>query len=245
MTCAVQENGSAAAPGELAELYRDAPDGVRVNMILSLDGAAAFRGLAGPLSNPADHDLLLAMRGYADIVLVGAGTARAERYGPVRLSPAQREERRQRWGITDVPPVAVVTRTGQLPASLFAERAQRPLLVTIAEVVRTRPELQERVDLLLAGDNEVDLAAAIERLGERGFHRILCEGGPILLDQLIAADLVDEICLTISPTLVGDSTGPRPGALLDSPTRMSLRHAVSRDDYVFLRYSRIPAELPA
>jgi riboflavin biosynthesis pyrimidine reductase len=106
--------------------------------------------------------------------------------------------------ITDVPPVAVVTRTGQLPASLFAERAQRP-----------------------------------------GFHRILYEGGPILLDQLIAADLVDEICLTISPTLAGDSTGPRPGALLDSPARMSLRHAVSRDDYVFLRYSRIPAELPA
>lgn len=238
MTCAVQENGSTAAPGELAELYRDAPAGVRVNMILSLDGSAVFEGLAGPLSNPTDHNLLLALRGYADIVLVGAGTARAERYGPVRLSPAQRAKRRDRWGITDIPPVAVVTRTGELPASLFAEPTQRPLLVTTAEVARTRPELRERADLLLAGDTEVDLAAAIERLGARGFHRILCEGGPMLLDQMIAEDLVDEMCLTISPTLAGESLASRRSAHLSTPARLSLHHAVTEADYVYLRYGR-------
>lgn len=239
MTCAVQQPGPQAAPGEFADLYRDAPNGVRVNMIMSLDGAAVFGGLAGPLSNVSDHNLLLALRGYADVVLVGAGTVRAERYGPVRLSPTQRADRREHFGITDVPPIAVVTRTGQVPASLFAEPRQRPLLVTTAEVARTRPELRERADLLLAGDTAVDVGAAVERLQARGFHRILCEGGPTLLDELIAADLVDEMCVTISPTLSGESTGRRPGAHLDRPARMSLRHSVNDGDYVYLRYSRV------
>lgn len=226
------------APGELAQHYIDAPDGVRVNMIVSLDGAATFAGLAGPLSNPADHNLLLALRGYADVVLVGAGTVRAERYGPVRLTAEQRAERRERWGITDIPPVAVVTRSGQLPASLFAEPSQRPLLVTTAELARTRADLRQRADLLLAGETEVDLAAAIERLRARGFQRILCEGGPTLLDELIAADLVDEMCLTVSPTLAAERVGARHGAPMESPRRLTLRHSLTDGDYVYLRYGR-------
>lgn len=227
-----------AAPEELAQHYGDVPDGVRVNMILSLDGAATFAGLAGPLSNACDHNLLLALRGYADVVLVGAGTVRAERYGPVRLSPEQRALRRERWGITDIPPVAVVTRTGELPASLFAEASQRPLLVTTAELARTRRDLRQRADLLLAGETEVDLKAAVERLRARGFHRILCEGGPTLLDELVAADLVDEMCLTVSPTLAAERSASRPGAPLAVPARMTLRHAITEGDYVYLRYGR-------
>lgn len=226
------------ASGDLSDLYRDAPDGVRVNMIMSLDGAAVFDGLAGPLSNVSDHNLLLALRGYADVVLVGAGTARAERYGPVRLNPNQRAERRDRWGITDIPPIAVVTRTGNLPASLFADPAQRPLLITTAELFRNRPELRDRADLLLAGETEVNLAKAVERLRARGFHRILCEGGPLLLDELIAEDLVDEMCLTLSPTLAAESTTTRRNAHLGGPARFSLGHAVTEDDYVYLRYTR-------
>lgn len=238
MTCAVPQRDPMTATSELADLYRDAPVGVRVNMIMSLDGAAVFGGLAGPLSNVTDHNLLLAMRGHADVVLVGAGTVRAERYGPVRLSPDQRADRRERSGITDIPPIAVVTRTGNLPASLFAEPTQRPLLVTTTELVRARPDLRQRADLLLAGDTEVDLAAAVERLQARGFHRILCEGGPLLLDELIADDLVEEMCLTVSPTLAGESTASRRSAHLSRPARLSLRHAVAEDDYVYLRYGR-------
>lgn len=238
MTQAVQDLSTGAGVSGLARHYLDAPDGVRVNMILSVDGAAAFHGLAGPLSGALDQNLLLALRGYADVVLVGAGTARAERYGPVRLTPDQSAERRDRWGITDIPPVAVVTRTGHLPASLFAEAGQRPLLVTTTEVARTRPDLRERADLLLAGDTEVDVRAAIDRLQTRGFRRVLCEGGPTLLDELIAADLVDEMCLTLSPTLAAATPVRRPGVPLTEPARLSLRHAFVVDDYAYLRYSR-------
>ena len=239
MTQAVQDMSAGSALTELPEFYRDAPDGVRVNMILSLDGSVAFHGLAGPLSNECDQTLLVALRSFADIVLVGAGTARAERYGPVVLTPDQLAERRNRYGITDIPPVAVVTRSADLPASMFADPRQRPLLVTTTEVARRHPNLTERADLLLAGDTEVDLAGAVKRLQMRGFRRVLCEGGPTLLDQLIAADLVDDMCLTLSPTLSAARPTFHPGAgALTAPTRLALDHAFVVDDYAYLRYRR-------
>ena len=238
MTAAMLDISAGTASADLAQHYIDAPAGVRVNMILSADGGAAFHGLAGPLSSPCDQSLLRALRSFADVVLVGAGTVRAERYAPVRLTRAQLAFRRTRWGITDIPPVAVVTRTGDLPASLFAEGAQRPLLVTTADVVRSRPDLRERADFLLAGDTEVDIRAAVDRLQARGFVRVLCEGGPTLLDELIAADLIEEMCLTLSPTLSAAPPVARPGAPLAAPGRLHLHHAIRIDDYVYLLYRR-------
>lgn len=228
------------APDEhgLASLYRDPPDGVRANMIMSLDGAAAFGGVAGPLSDPTDQNLLLSLRAYADVVLVGAGTVRAEGYGPVRLTEEQRADR-LRFGVDSPPPIAVVTHTGRVPATLFAEPDQRPILVTTARLARSRPELRQHADILIAGDTAVDLESAVATLRAGGMRRILCEGGPTLLDELIANDLVDEMCLTVSPTLAAAPTGARSGApALHTPARMRLGHAVTVDDYIYLRYTR-------
>jgi riboflavin biosynthesis pyrimidine reductase len=226
-------------PDELVALYRDPPDGVRVNMIMSLDGAAAFGGVAGPLSDATDQGLLLALRAYADVVLVGAGTVRAEGYGPVRLTADQFVERWERWGVECPPPIAVVTHTGRVPASLFAVRAQRPILVTTAQLAHAHPELRDHADLLIAGDTAVDIGAAITTLRTSGMPRILCEGGPTLLDELVSNDLVDEMCLTISPTLAATAAMDRPGAqALTMPTRMALGHVVTVEDYVYLRYVR-------
>ncbi|WP_445167968.1 pyrimidine reductase family protein [Mycolicibacterium sp. Dal123E01] len=226
-------------PEELMTLYRDPPDGVRVNMIMSLDGAAAFAGRAGPLSDTTDYHLLLALRGYADVVLVGAGTVRAEGYGPVKLTADQCVERWERWGLESPPPIAVVTHTGHVPASLFANPKQRPILVTTARLERAHPELHEHADLLIAGDTAVDIASAISVLQAGGMRRILCEGGPTLLDELVSNDLVDEMCLTISPTLAATAAIDRPGAhALTTPTRLTLGHVVTVDDYVYLRYVR-------
>lgn len=224
---------------ELAQHYADPPDGIRVNMIMSIDGATAFDGLAGPLSGPCDQDLLVTLRGSADVVLVGAATARAERYRPVRLTEAQRAERHRRRGATESPPIAVVTRSGSLPASLFAEPTQRPLVLTTAETARTNRDLRRRADLILAGETEVDLETALEALRTRGFRRILCEGGPILFDELISEDLVDEMCLTVAPKLAGTKPAARPGApAMRTPARLALSHAITIDDYVYLRYRR-------
>jgi riboflavin biosynthesis pyrimidine reductase len=214
----------------LREYCRDAPRGVRANMIFSADGAAAFGGRAGPLSCPVDQQLLTALRRFADVVLVGAGTARAESYGPVRLTGAPR----------DVPPIAVVSTTGNLPATIFDAAAPPPILVTSAQAVeRHRLDADGRWELLIAGDVTVDLADAVRQLKSQGRKRILCEGGPTLLDALVESDLVDEICVTIAPRLAGGQpVGTRTQSPLTSPTALQLRHVVQHDNFVFLKYGR-------
>jgi riboflavin biosynthesis pyrimidine reductase len=212
---------------ELASFYADPPHGVRANMIFSADGAAAFTGRAGPLSCPTDQRLLRILRGFADVVLVGAGTARAENYGPVRLTDTQR---------TTPPPIAVVSRTGELPTRLLSDPDQPPILVTCARSA-ARHDPGRRV--LVAGENSVDLTHAVALLRAQGMDRILCEGGPTLLDELVEADAVAEICVTLAPKLAGHQpVGSRRPSRLPVPVDMRLEHALACDDYVFLKYRR-------
>lgn len=223
---------------ELAPFYADPPDGLRANMIFSADGAAAFGGRAGPLSCPTDQKLLRTLRGLADVVLVGAGTARAENYGPVKLTDAARA-RRHHEGRFEPPPIAVVSRSGELPDRLFSNPEQPPILVTCARTA-ARFEDDDRLRLLIAGEDGVDVALAVAMLREQGMHRILCEGGPTLLDELVEADAVTELCVTLAPRLaasqpVGYRVHP---ARLTAPVTMRLTHALVCDDYLFLKYNR-------
>ncbi|WP_197283824.1 pyrimidine reductase family protein [Mycobacterium sp. Marseille-P9652] len=223
---------------DLAPYYDDPPDGVRVNMIFSADGAAAFGGRAGPLSNPTDQELLRTLRGYADVVLVGAGTARAENYGPVRLTP-QRRARRRAEGRTTSPPIAVISRTGELPARLFGDPDQPPIVVTCARA-RGAHAPDDRRRVVLAGEESVDVARAVTLLREAGMPRVLCEGGPTVLDALVEADAVAEICVTLAPKLaasqpVGHRSLP---SGLPAPHTMRLDHALVHGDYVFVKYRR-------
>lgn len=223
---------------ELAPFYADPPDGLRANMIFSADGVAAFGGRAGPLSCPTDQRLLRTLRGLADVVLVGAGTARAENYGPVKLTDAARA-RRHHEGRFEPPPIAVVSRSGELPDRLFSNPEQPPILVTCARTA-ARFEDDDRLRLLIAGEDSVDVALAVAMLREQGMHRILCEGGPTLLDELVEADAVTELCVTLAPRLaasqpVGYRVHP---ARLTAPVTMRLAHALVCDDYLFLKYNR-------
>jgi riboflavin biosynthesis pyrimidine reductase len=223
--------GAVGDIAELASFYADPPHGVRANMIFSADGAAAFAGRAGPLSCPADQRLLRILRGFADVVLVGAGTARAEHYGPVRLTDTQR---------ATPPPIAVVSRTGELPTTLFSDPDQPPILVTCARSA-ARHDLGDdpRRRILTAGEDSVDLTRAIALLRAQGMDRILCEGGPTLLEELVDADAVVEICVTLAPKLAGHQPlASRRRSGLSVPLEMRLEHALAYDDYVFLKYRR-------
>ena len=226
---------------ELGRFYRDPPDGVRANMIFSLDGAASMHGRAGPLSGPLDQQLLLALRGYADVVLVGAGTARAENYGPVRLTDPQRSYRRERWARDEPPPIAVVSESGKLPQSLFAEPRQRPMLITTSAAAAGRHfEEEARPDVMIAGEDSVDLTMAITALKSRGMRRVLCEGGPTLLDELVLRGLIDEMCVTIAPKLAGTGQSATSAGLpqLAAPQELSLHHVLAHQGYLFLKYGR-------
>lgn len=213
---------------------------VLANMVAGLDGTAAVAGRVGPLSAGPDRELFRLLRAVADVVLVGAQTVRREGYGPVVLPEAVQAARVAAGGLP-VPPVAVVSRSLDLDweSSLFtAPPPSSPtVVVTTAASVRARPGAPPAgATLVEAAEEALDMASLLGALEARGHRVVLCEGGPSLLGQLVAADRLDELCLTLAPVLGGD---PLPVALTppgSSLAELSLRHTAVADDTLFLRY---------
>lgn len=189
---------------DLERLYL--PEGdqlLRINFIASLDGVVEIEGRSGALGGPGDRSAFAAMRAVTDVVLVGAGTARAENYGPLTAAPDVAGRRRRR-GQSPRPTLAVVTRRGDLDgrSRLFGGE-DRVLVLTTDQVEAGRPDLAEVAEVVSCGRSEVDMDRAVGELRRRGLGRILCEGGPALARTLLDAGLVDELCLTISPVVLG------------------------------------------
>lgn len=228
------------SPAGLDRYYGDAPLGVRANMVLTPDGAGAFHGRTKAITDPSDQTLLGYLRGRADAVMVGAATIVAEHYGPVRLTPEVRAQR-EKDGYAAAPPLIIVTAHANLPATLpvFAPDAPRTIIATLTSAAAAAGDLREVADVIPVGDEVIDLARVIDALRERGLTRVLCEGGPYLLSQLIERDLIDDMCLTLSPYLAGTQrTTQQPGSDLSAPIRLRLRHVLTHDDLLYLRYSR-------
>jgi riboflavin biosynthesis pyrimidine reductase len=225
---------------ELSRYYGDAPRGVRANMVLTPDGAGAFHGRTKAITDPADQVLLGYLRGRADAVMVGAATIQAEHYGPVRLKPEVRAQREQD-GYAAAPPLVVVTAHANLPTTLpvFDPEAPRTIVATLASSAAKATELHDVADVIVVGEDELDLSRLVDVLAERGLHRVLCEGGPFLLSQLIEHDLIDDMCLTLSPFLAGSQpTTMQPKSDRVAPTRLRLQHVLTLHDLLYLRYSR-------
>lgn len=240
-------------PGDVApeDAYADLPaaagrPAVRVNMVASLDGAITLDGRSGGLGGDADRRVFRALRALADVVLVAAGTVRAEGYGPPRLAAEQQAARRAR-GQSRLPRIAVVSRSLGLDwgSRLFAdaEADARPLVVTCRSApAAARARAAEVADVVVAGDDAVDLTAALGRLGRDGVASVLCEGGPQLNSALADAGLLDELCLTVSPLLVGGG-GPRmlaAGAPARGAVPMRLHAAYEDEGLLFLRHRAAP-----
>lgn len=214
---------------------------VLANMVSSTDGGTAVAGVSGPLGGPADQQVFAAIRAVPDVILVGAGTVRAERYGPPRLND-ERRRRREQAGRSPVPRLAIVT--GRLDLDLdtplFTEAEQPPLLLTGAGAAPDAVRAAEAVAQVVVADTAlVSAAAALGTLHELGVQTVLCEGGPTLLGQLVAAGTVDELCLTFAPLLVAGGSrritnGPAPPA----PVGLTLVHVLEEDGTLFLRYLR-------
>ncbi|ATO63554.1 pyrimidine reductase family protein [Mycobacterium avium] len=234
--------------GELPGLYdypdRHAGTWVRANFIASVDGGATADGSSGAMGGPGDRFVFNLLRELADVIVVGAGTVRIEGYSGAQLGVAQRQQRQAR-GQSEVPPLGIVTKSGHLnrDMAVFTRTEVPPLVLTCAAAAdQTRRLLSGLCEVLdcSAGDPErVDEATMLALLGERGMRRILTEGGPTLLNSLLERQLLDELCLTIAPYLVGGharriATGP--GQLL---TRMRCAHVLTDDaGYLYTRYVR-------
>lgn len=229
---------------DLAELYAY-PDSdrawVRANMVTSADGAATIRGRSSGLSGESDRNLFAMLRTLCDVILVGAGTARAERYAAVRPEELWSDLRDD---ATPVPAIAVVTRRVSLdlstPLLSAALPGARTIIITTEQApAELRSEAAGRADVIVAGDDTADLGFALDELTKRGYRRILAEGGPQLLGQLAADELLDELCLTISPLVAsGAASRIAVGTSAVQTGKLVLQHVLEDQGYLFCRYTR-------
>lgn len=182
---------------------------LRVNVIAAADGAMTVDGRSGGLGNANDQAMMARLRMHADVVLVGAGTIRVEGYGPLVLPEAAQRWRTDR-GMPPNPRLAVASRSGDVP-----DRVRSPELIMLGEGATARD----------------DLAAL-------GLTQVLCEGGPHLFGSLAAAGQVDEVFLTLSPLLAGPGAGRIVAGSPFAPQRLVLRHLLTDDELLYLRYAR-------
>jgi len=230
---------------ELPQLYAYPDrDGtwVRANFITSIDGGATADGKTGAMAGPGDRFIFNLLRELADVIVVGAGTVRIEGYSGAQLGVARRQ-RRQARGQSEVPRLAIVTKSGRLERDMgvFTRTEVPPLVLTCTaaadETRRLLSDLAEVIDCSGSDPDKVDETALLAILAARGMRRVLTEGGPMLLGAFVQRNLLDELCLTIAPYVVGGlarriATGP--GQLL---TRMRCAHILTDDaGYLYTRY---------
>jgi riboflavin biosynthesis pyrimidine reductase len=211
-------------------------------MVSTIDGRATLGGRSGAIGNRADHELFHALRGVVDAVMVGAGTARAERYRRAVREESLLALRRAR-GLPEQPLVCIVSGRLDLDPEipLLADGDSRVAILTPSS--GRLHGCAAQIEYVRAGrDGQLDLPAALAQLGERfGVRSVLCEGGPHLNGQLLRAGLVDELFLSLAPKLAGDVGGEEvlrivAGVELDPPVELELLWALESESQLFLRY---------
>jgi riboflavin biosynthesis pyrimidine reductase len=207
---------------------------VYINMVASVDGRATIEGRAHKLGSDTDTLLLTELRTLADAVLIGTGTLRAEGYARL-VANAERVERRAAAGKPGTPTAVLISRGLDLPwdAGLF-HAADQPVLV-YTEADHDPPQTPAPIEVVRGADP----AAVLRDLRRRGIGALLCEGGPTLNRALLAAGVVDELFLTLSPLLTGNPEAPRivEGEDLPAPLRLRLQWVLHHDDELYLRYA--------
>ena len=228
----------AMSADELAECYPWPESGswVRAMMVTTLDGAAAGPdALSNSVSSPVDQAVFQTTRRRADAVLIGAGTLRAERYTPMRAKPADRAAR-EAGGQTPAPVLVVASGSLDLPWHLpvWTESDQRPLVITAAGADPERlGEAEQHAQVVVV--DQLTPRLIIDALTERQLTRITCEGGPRLLRDLVAADVVDEADITVSPVFAGTGNSPHTPALPQVST-FRLVHVLHGESTLMMRY---------
>ena len=219
-----------------------------LNMVSTLDGRATLSGRSGAISGAADRAMFHGLRTVVDGVMAGAGTVRTERYGPLIPDPDDRRVRVGR-GLSEQPLACVVSASMSLAAvdiPLLADPGSRVAIITSSHDSLTGASAQ--IEYIRARgahdhDHELDLGAALTELHERLHVRtLLCEGGPHLNSELLAADLVDELFLSLAPKLAGDPAHGEPllriiaGSSFEPPLELRLISALESESQLFLRY---------
>jgi riboflavin biosynthesis pyrimidine reductase len=217
---------------------------VRANMVVTVDGRAqAGDGLTQGISSAQDKVVFAHLRADCDVVLVGAGTVRAEGYHALRPKPDLRDSRIAE-GRHPAPCLAIVSASLDLDldsdpftAPHKESGVARPLILTIAAAPEDRRRRLEQVaDVVVCGDAQFDPTIALDCLSARNLIRILCEGGPRLLTDMFTAGAIDELDLTISPLLLMHPSGGLLADIAGPSTTLNLAHVLHDQSTLMLRY---------
>jgi riboflavin biosynthesis pyrimidine reductase len=224
----------------LASFRASAAQWMRVNFVASADGAVTENGLSGGLSGAADKRVFELLRRLCDVVLVGAGTVRAEGYGPMRVD-ADAARWRLESGRAEQPVFAIVSGSLNLDpeSAIFSDAPVRAVVVTTGASPKAKRDALARVaDVLVCGDDALDVDSMVAQFAERGLLQVLCEGGPTLFGTILAADRADELCLTVSPVLEAGAAGRITVGDLPAARDLSLEQVLVSDGTLMLRYVR-------
>jgi riboflavin biosynthesis pyrimidine reductase len=210
-----------------------------VNFVSSADGAVSLHGRAQELSNEPDQRVLRLGSDLADVLLVGATTAMVEEFRGVHPDE-ETAARRERHGLAPIAPTAVVTTGRSLPedAPVVTEAVVPSFVIT----TESAPERKRAAwaaagaTVVIAGEREVDLRLAVDTLAAHGLERVDSEGGAQLFGALLAAGMVDELRLTVSPTLVSGLAGRIASGVDIEPARLELLSVVAASDTLMVRY---------
>jgi riboflavin biosynthesis pyrimidine reductase len=205
---------------------------LRLSMVVSVDGAATDEnGWTTTLAGEPDARMLRGLRAVADAVLVGAGTVRTGRLGPIRTKRYLAEP-----GQPETAQLVVVSGSLDLDFSLPLFSAPvPPIVVTTAAGAAGELPPSLRREMIIAGAGRVDLVSAVEQLHDRGYHRLLCEGGPALAASMLESGVVDELCLTLAPAVM-PSDRLRGLQIGGERLPLTLTHVGEDDGVLFLRY---------
>ncbi|MFW6599753.1 dihydrofolate reductase family protein [Propionibacteriaceae bacterium Y2011] len=242
MTRAADLGPEAADPAELARRYAWPDTGdcwVRTNFVGTIDGVVqGSDGRSGTINTEADHQVFDHLRATADVVVVGAQTVRAEGYRAIDLSTDQQAVREAR-GQSGVPPLLVVSQSLALPHDLTDGTGEVEVITDARADPGAVADLASRgVRVTRGNDDQLTGAEIVDHCRSRGWHRVLCEGGPHLHSLLLAAGAVDEICLTVSPLVTGDPTASRLTAGDVDASQWVVRQVSCLADTVFLSWTR-------
>lgn len=227
-----------------AQPAEEAPRHLRVNFVTSGDGAVTYGGHSGQLGGMNDRLLMHVLRAMSDVVLVGAGTVRAEGYGGLGIS-----NELMAWRATHIaqapPRIVIATNALDLEPTMpvFVNSDARPIIAApraaIEALGSTGHMFDEVADQLVCGEQRLDLRTLLDALHSQGLSRVLCEGGPHLFGALLEDDLVDEVCLTVSPAFTAGHAG-RISASANEVFRSFDLEPPMRDSegFLFLRYLR-------
>jgi riboflavin biosynthesis pyrimidine reductase len=214
---------------------------VAANMITTLDGRASLNGRTVELGGRSDIELLLRLRTRFDAVMIGAGTMRAERYGRIIKDPEARADR-EAIGLEPDPLAVIISGRLDLPfdSSLFTDGGGQVLIFSGDD--GPLPETNTPVELVRI-NGPIRITEVLRHLRqERDIRALLCEGGPHLLGQLVAAEAFDDLFLTISSTLTGEVEAPRIlEGQLGHPEHLELVNLAEAEGELFARYRRAVA----